>query len=76
MNALMMHGNWQEFRRFVCVRAVRDFLSTHPRAVAGRSEERERMERGGKGKSEKKWKKGEIIILLECSFSPSLPLSF
>ncbi len=27
MNALMMHSNWQEFRRFVCVRAVRDFLS-------------------------------------------------
>ena len=71
MHALIMHGNWQEFRRFVCVRAVRDFPSTHPRAVAGRSEERECMEREGREKKVEK-----RIILLEYSFSPSLPLSF
>jgi len=54
VNALMIHGNWQEFRRFVCVRAVRDFPS-----LLIRERLREEKRRANEWNEEERRKKSE-----------------
>ena len=59
VNALMMHGNWQEFRRFVCVRAVRDFLSLLIREQLREEARRENEWSEEKVRKSEKVEKGE-----------------
>ena len=59
VNALMMHGNWQEFRRFVCVRAVRDFLSLLIQEQLREEARKENEWDKGKGEKSEKVEKKE-----------------
>ena len=62
----------------ICVRESRKGFSLHSSESGCGKKQGERMNgtRRKREKVKKKWKKGKVIILLECSFSPSLPLSF